>query len=110
MSIPSKQYLNDQLAVAENLYKSNTVTRADYLKTVLCIAYQFALHNHIEDVRVLVSKLDEEYLRAILPEQMASDDYFRDVSHFVAAKLAGAGISEVSDDDLILSMAKIGRA
>lgn len=102
--------LEDQVAIAEKMYREQNISKEGYLKSIVCIAYQHALHGGAQEVTALMNRCDEDYLRNALPEQMSTDPYFCDFAYFVAVFLSESGVKFVSDEDLMLSVARIGRA
>ncbi len=106
----SRRELDEQLAVLRSLYRDKTIPSDQFFRSLLYVAYQYAVRGDLEDVRVLVLSCDEDYFHTVLPAQMAENSEFRTTALFVAETLAASGVSAVSDEDLALSMAKIGRA
>jgi hypothetical protein len=103
--------IDEQYGILKRMYQDGRLPKPSYMKCLVALAYEHAVLDEMEDVRVLLSQCDESYLTEHLPAQMREDSTFHQVALYVARKLSSSGgVSMVSDEDLMLAFAKTGRA
>ncbi len=79
----------------EDLRKTGALPEGIYYKALVCLAYEYALGNYIDEVLLLVTQIPADYFSFVSTRQMEEDARFKICAEGVAQVLVNAGYLRV---------------